>query len=251
MNSSGWQHNAAFFVAPFLLGAAVLLLMWGGKAWLLQKLETDTAWLSAVALRFNPNPDQCPRMDAGITTLFFLMMLILLMWLHPIFGALLWLIMLFFPGWIVEWAWRRRKDKIDEQLAPTISAMSNSIRAGLTLVQAVQRLAEQRRNRSAPNFRSWQIVMRTVPIWNRRSGKPRLAWALAEFPICSHPALLLNREMGGDVGQTLSRISLSLDKLHEMRQTVHAQNFLEGPHQYQGAAGYAGGHAADAFDRGL
>jgi tight adherence protein B len=35
-------------------------------------------------------------------------------------------------------------------------------------------------------------------------------------------ALLLNREMGGDISETLTRISKSLDKLREMRKTVEA-----------------------------
>jgi tight adherence protein B len=35
-------------------------------------------------------------------------------------------------------------------------------------------------------------------------------------------ALLLNREMGGDISETLTRISKSLDRLREMRRTVEA-----------------------------
>jgi tight adherence protein B len=35
-------------------------------------------------------------------------------------------------------------------------------------------------------------------------------------------ALMLNREMGGDISETLTRISKSLDKLREMRKTVEA-----------------------------
>ncbi len=52
-----------------------------------------------------------------------------------------------------------------------------------------------------------------------REAKARLA--LPNFNLFAS-ALLLNREMGGDIGQTLTRISLSLDKLHEMRKTVEA-----------------------------
>jgi len=35
-------------------------------------------------------------------------------------------------------------------------------------------------------------------------------------------AVLLNREMGGDIAETLTRISKSLDKLREMKKTVEA-----------------------------
>ena len=44
---------------------------------------------------------------------------------------------------LVEMAWAQRRAKIDQQLAAAITMMANSIRAGLTLVQALQRLGGQ------------------------------------------------------------------------------------------------------------
>jgi len=208
------------FLAPLLLGAAVILLAYGCRLRLLKKFEDDVVKMRDTALRFTP---QVINARAWVLTIYaiFLLLLMGLMYMQPIFGALLWLVLLTLPKLLVEGLWRRRRDKIDHQLAAAISAMSNSIRAGLTLVQAVQRLAEQAPD---PIRTEFQIMANRYAYGadletTIREAKKRLA--LPNFNLFAS-ALLLNREMGGDIGQTLRRISHSLDKLHEMRQTVEA-----------------------------
>ena len=95
------------------------------------------------------------------------------------------------------------------------------MRAGLTLVQAITRLAEQAPEPIRSEFKIMAnqyglgADMETVI----RNAKARLN--LPNFSLFAS-ALLLNREMGGDVSETLTRISKSLDKLREMRKTVEA-----------------------------
>jgi tight adherence protein B len=201
-------------------GAAVLLLIWGGRGWLLQKFESDTQWVRQSSLRFNPNPINARAVTATLYAVF-ISILVGLIWINPIFGPLLWLVLLMIPKLLIEMLWRRRKEQIDKQLAPTISAMCNSIRAGLTLVQAVQRLAEQA---PEPIRTEFQVMANRYAYGadlesTIREAKSRLN--LPNFNLFAS-ALLLNREMGGDVAQTLARISLSLDRLRQMRQTVEA-----------------------------
>ena len=148
---------------------------------------------------------------------------------------------------VVEALWQRRRRQIDLQLPAAIAALSNSIRAGLTLVQAIQRLAETAPEPIRTDFRVMAnryafgaSVESTI-----REAKERLA--SQNFNLFAS-ALLLNREMGGDVAETLARISQSLDKLHQMRQ------HRRGPHrrgagQHQGAAGRPGPPAAHDVDR--
>ena len=209
-------------LAGLAVGGTVVLAILGGKRWLLEKFERDKAWMQVTALRFNPEP-----INAQTYTLWyyggFLALLLLLLWMIPnIFIAVaFWVICLFVPKIYVEWAWKRRRMKIDAQLAVTISTMCNNIRAGLTLVQSIQRLSE-----SAPDpIRCEFKVMSNQYAYGAdldaviQNAKERLA--LPNFNLFA-TALLLNREMGGNVADTLSRISRSLDKMREMKLTVEA-----------------------------
>jgi tight adherence protein B len=95
------------------------------------------------------------------------------------------------------------------------------MRAGLTLVQAVTRISEQAPEPIRMEFKimanqyGYGADMETVI----RNAKARLN--LPNFTLFAS-ALLLNREMGGDISETLTRISKSLDKLREMKKTVEA-----------------------------
>ena len=138
-----------------------------------------------------------------------------------ILAVLLWLASWFLPSLLVSWAWKRRLAKIDPQIPQSVSTLANSMRAGLTLVQAITRLAEQAPEPIRSEFRimanqyAFGADMETVI----RNAKARLN--LPNFSLFAS-ALLLNREMGGDISETLTRISQSLDKLREMRKTVEA-----------------------------
>jgi tight adherence protein B len=190
---------------------------------LVARIESDTEWIRSTAMRFSPERVNarawCMLYYAGFLAL--LMLFLWIAWPSPIFAVPLWLLTLYAPRVIIELLWRSRRKKIDLQLPPTIATMANSIKAGLTLVQALERLAEQAPEPIRTEFKTmanqyaYGSDLETVV----REAKRRLD--LPNFTLFAS-ALLLNREMGGDVAQTLFRISASLDKLHQMRKTVEA-----------------------------
>lgn len=205
-----------------LFGLAAACLAWAFRGWFAARYRQDLAWVEETSLRFSPE-----RSNPQVWTLLMYTVLggVLLFLLtatpSPVFGALLWLAMLPLPKLVVEILWRARRKRIDQQLPGTIAAMSNSIRAGLTLVQALQRLAE-----TAPDpIRSEFRIMANQYAYGSdldtviRAAKGRLN--LPNFNLFAS-ALLLNREMGGDVSDTLTRISMSLDRLRQMKMTVEA-----------------------------
>lgn len=210
-----------YYIA-ILCGLAVGLACFGCRHLLWHKFLRDITWMHESSMRFNPNPGNARQ---RVLLLYGLLTLILIMLLfiapNPIFAFVFWLALLWTPKWIADWAWKRRRKQIDQQLAPTIAAMCNSIRAGLTLVQAIQRLSEQGPD---PIRSEFQIMANRYAYgadlaMTIRESKARLN--LPNFNLFAS-ALLLNREMGGDVAETLQRISQSLDRLRQMRQTVEA-----------------------------
>ncbi len=233
-----------------LAGLAIALLVWAGREGIMRRYRADAEWLRETSLRFDPKP-----MNAEALTLAFYsilgLFLVFFLWMspNPFVGLAVWLVLLAVPRLLVNSAWKKRKAKIDQQLPAAITSMCNSIRAGLTLVQALQRLAD---HAPAPIKAEFQIMASRYAYGadlesTIREAKERLA--LANFNLFAS-ALLLNREMGGDVAETLSRISQSLDKLQHMRKTVEAHT-SEGRTNIKVLMCRAGADAVDDGQRGF
>ena len=219
MGSSGLVQEVC---VAGLVGVGAFCAVWGLRGWLVGKWGRDVAWMRGVRLRFNPEPGDARVWMAGYYVGFALLLGVLVALLpNIIFALLFWGLALLVPRVMIGWAWRKRLEQIDGQLPAAITALANSMRAGLTLVQAVGRLAEQ-----APEpVRSEFQIMANQYAYGAdmdvviRSAKGRLN--LPNFNLFA-AALLLNREMGGDASATLTRISKSLEKIREMHKTVEA-----------------------------
>jgi len=205
-----------------LIGLTFGLLALGGKGWLLGRYEKDVAWVRDTALRFNPNPVPAERWTLWAYGGFLVLLCVLfLVTPHPLIGIAFWLVILTLPRIITEMLWKQRRRLIDQQIPAAVAALANSLRSGLTLVQALQRLADSAPEPIRTDFRV--MVNRYGYGANLEAtileAKNRLK--LANFNLFAS-ALLINREMGGDVSDTLFRISQSLDKLQQMRKTIEA-----------------------------
>jgi tight adherence protein B len=209
-------------VASLLMGLAVAIAAWVERDWIRRKYLRDQEWMRETYLRFRPEPINAPVYVlvyyGGFAAWLVALWAIIPLW--PVV-VVIWVGSLFLPRIYIAWQWRRRVAKIDLQIPQTISTLANSMRAGLTLVQAVTRISEQAPEPIRMEFKimanqyGYGADMETVI----RNAKARLN--LPNFTLFSS-ALLLNREMGGDISETLTRISKSLDKLREMKKTVEA-----------------------------
>jgi tight adherence protein B len=205
-----------------LTGLAAALLVWGLRGFLTRQYRRDAAWIEQTAMRFSPDPVDTVRWTA-VYYLGFCMLLVLLLFVTPgpIFAVGFWLLLLVVPRIIVEAMWQRRRQTVERQLPAAIASLANSLRAGLTLVQAITRLAETAPEPVRTDFRIMANRYKLGAGIEATIAEARGRMASASFNLFAS-ALLVNREMGGDVAETLSRISQSLDKLHHMRQTVEA-----------------------------
>jgi tight adherence protein B len=210
------------FAAAVLAGLAVAIAAWAGRAALLAKFDRDVIWMRDTYSRFYPEAINARLYMAfyyGIYAAWLLLLVAILP--SKILALCMWIASLFLPGVIISWAWQRRLRKIDQQIPQTIATLANSMRAGLTLVQAVTRISEQAPEPIRTEFKlmanqyGYGADMETVI----KNAKARLN--LPNFNLFAS-ALILNREMGGDISETLTRISKSLDKLREMKKTVEA-----------------------------
>jgi tight adherence protein B len=203
-------------------GLAIALLIWGGRSWLYRRYLADVAWLTELSQRFRPEPIEASRwVLLAYGSLLGVLAILIFVTPHPLLALFFWLIILLLPKLIAEMLWQARRRMLDQQIPAAVATMANSIRAGLTLVQAMQRLADTAPEPIRTEFRimsnrySYGANLEATI----REAKDRLR--LANFNLFAS-ALLINREMGGDIAETLLRISQSLDKLQQMRKTVEA-----------------------------
>ncbi|MFP4105974.1 MAG: type II secretion system F family protein [Phycisphaerae bacterium] len=126
---------------------------------------------------------------------------------------------LFLPGFVIKKLRKRRVNKLEEQLVPGIQTLASAVRAGLNLVQAMQLVA---RDGPRPLREEFQHLLREyefgVPLDEAMdnasdrigSGDFKLLFA----------ALHTHRERGGNLGETLDRISDSIREIQRLEKRV-------------------------------
>ena len=209
-------------LVALLAGTAALLLALASPPLLRRLVERDTAWIERVAARFTPGAVPVRRY-ATVYLAVRLVVLVALLWLLPsaIAAIGLWALLLVLPGQLVEVAWERRRRRIDEQMPAAIAGIANHVSAGLTLVQSLERSAEHAPEPIRTEFRIMANRYGHGASLDEVLLDAKERMALPNFNIFAS-ALLLNREMGGDVAVALDRISHSLSRLQEMQQTIKA-----------------------------
>ena len=140
----------------------------------------------------------------------------------PVFAVLTSLFLIAGPWYLLyRWAEQRRQ-KIEDQLADSMVALSSAIRAGLSLGQALQILAEQCPKPICQEFR--QIC------GEFQMGKP-LEQCLVEtrdrlqsenFALFS-AAMLASRESGGKLNETVERIAHSVLEMQRLERKIKSE----------------------------
>ncbi len=126
------------------------------------------------------------------------------------------------PWFLLRRMAQKRRDAIEDQLADGMATFSSAIKAGLSLAQALELLAEQGPKPMCDEFR--QIV------GEYNMGKP-LDRSLTEakerlrsenFALFS-AALLASRESGGRLNETVDRISRSVLEMQRLERKIQAE----------------------------
>jgi len=111
-----------------------------------------------------------------------------------------------FPIWAVQYKIRKRHDLLEQQLEKGLGSLGNSMRAGLTFIGAVK---EGARNLHAPICEEFTLIGKRYDL-----GKPldevmsdsRKRFRSDHYDLAIL-AILVSRKMGGNLSETLDRIS--------------------------------------------
>ncbi|MEM1444462.1 MAG: type II secretion system F family protein [Planctomycetota bacterium] len=225
-----------------LLAVAVALAALGSRSALERRLQSDRRWIERSATRFSSEPLErliapdlyasvsswFPRLSAGmfyasVYNALRVLSLALLIALLPSWwiAAALWLALLWAPNVLVEWCWERRKAEIDRQLPQAASGMANNLASGLTLVQSIRRMSVKLPDPIRTEFRKMVVQYDLGRGLDETLHTAKAELNMPNFNLFAS-ALLVNRELGGDVPRTLDRIARSLEKLQELRQALRS-----------------------------
>ncbi|MHC4428134.1 MAG: type II secretion system F family protein [Planctomycetota bacterium] len=205
-----------------LIGLSATLLVWSLRGNLLVRWNHDVAWVEHTVWRFTPEPVDARRYVALFYAAAVLALFVLLLVMpSKVIAVGLWVVLIAVPRLAVSRAWAKRRQQIEQQLPVAVRQMSSSVASGMTLAQAIERLAGRAPDPIRIEFRImtgyWQLGSDfTATI---EEAKRRLS--LENFNLFAS-AILVNQRLGGNVSLTLDRLAGSLEAIDQMKRDVYA-----------------------------
>jgi tight adherence protein B len=209
-------------IIALTFGLSLGLLVFALRATLLARYESDCRWLEHTFWRLSPVERPVKKYVAGYYCGAAALLVVLLLALaNPFVAVGSWTIVIFIPHWLAARAWKKRKAEINEQLPGAVRQLSSSVGSGLSLAQAMERMAV----RAQAPIRTEFFVISNY--WKMGSdfatsieeAKRRLE--LPNFTLFAS-ALVINQSMGGNITATLDRLAASLEAIERMQKEVHA-----------------------------
>lgn len=126
------------------------------------------------------------------------------------------------PGFVMSKREMNRRERLEYQLPDAMTTLASSVRAGLSLPNAI---GETARKMPAPLSQEFALIHREyesgMPLNDvLKSASARLA--SRQFNLMSS-ALVINRERGGDITDILERIGASLRELYRLEQKLKTE----------------------------
>ncbi len=135
-----------------------------------------------------------------------------------IFGA----VGVMLPAVLIQWMVKRRLAKLEEQLVGAIQTLASGVRAGLNLVQGMQMVA---RDAPVPIKQEFGHLVQEyeygIPLDEAMENSAARIGS-SDFRLL-FTALRTHRERGGNLGETLDRIALSIREIQRLDNKVRTE----------------------------
>ncbi|MHC4415644.1 MAG: type II secretion system F family protein [Planctomycetota bacterium] len=205
-----------------LFGVAVVLLIWSARSELHARWSRDVVWLEHTMWKFTPDPVNARRYvavfyAAAVAVLF----LLLLMLPNKILAIVVWVLLVAVPRIAIDRAWAKRRKQIEEQLPVAVRQMSSSVASGMTLAQAIERLAERAPDPIRVEFRVMTGYWKLGSDFSATIEAAKRRLDLQNFNLFAS-AILVNQRLGGNISLTLDRLAASLESIEQMKRDVYA-----------------------------
>lgn len=214
---------AEILVLSTIMGAAAGAFTWASRDWVgsfLDVIESD------VREKLRAMRIAAPQLRRYLAGWLYLMVLTLIgFWFgygNPVFGVLAMLLMGPLPWYLLRRMAERRRQQIEDQLAGSMTTLSGAIRAGLSLAQALEILAEQSPRPIKQEFQHMvgQYSMGKTLQETLLEAKQRLK---SENFSMFAAAMLASRESGGKLNETVERIADSVREFQRLERKITAE----------------------------
>jgi len=209
-------------IIALVFGFASAVLVFALRSKLRRRFERDVAWLEHVFWRFSPSPRPARRyVVIAYIAAATLLVVLLATTKNPFVSLAIWGVVVLIPRWYAARAWAKRKVVIEEQLPDAVRQLSSSVGSGLSLAQAIERMAIRAPNPIRTEFYVISNYWRLGADFTTSIEDAKRRLELADFNLFSS-AIIVNHNMGGNVTATLDRLASSLESIARMRREVYA-----------------------------
>lgn len=214
---------AETLVLSTIMGAAAGAVSWSVRDWvgsLIDIIEAD------VRDKLRGMRIAAPRLRYYLGVWIYIMVITLVgLWFgygNPVFAVLAVTLMGPLPWYLLQRMAERRRLQIEDQLAGSMTTLSGAIRAGLSLAQALEILAEQSPNPIKMEFQHMigQYSMGKTLQETLLEAKQRLQ---SENFSMFAAAMLASRESGGKLNETVERIAESVREFQRLERKITAE----------------------------
>ncbi|RPI27753.1 MAG: hypothetical protein EHM61_07415 [Acidobacteria bacterium] len=148
-----------------------------------------------------------------------ILFLVGLLAMGPLVGLVLAILAHFLPGFLVREVRKRRWRKFDDQIVDSVSMLSSSVRAGLSLVQSLDTVAQNMSRPSNEEFRLMASEYKHGHSLIQVLDSARRRIPTDSFNIVA-TAILVNREKGGNLTEVLEKISESIREISRLEKKI-------------------------------
>jgi tight adherence protein B len=139
----------------------------------------------------------------------------------PVGGLILFVLVILFVFGFISWAGNREKRKFEQQLPDTLVLLATSLRAGYSLLQAVEAVAAEAPNPTAREFgraiaeaRLGRSVPEALQGITERTQSKDFEWAVM--------AVEIQREVGGNLAEVLQTVADTMLQRNRLRGEIRA-----------------------------
>jgi len=205
-----------------LMGVSIGLLSWAGG-------DQASRWLDQIEADFKDKLRRLrirsPRLRKLITAwLWFVLAIFLTLWIAFdmfVLGLGIVSLMLCLPWYLLRRMAEKRRLQIEDQLADAMVALSSSIKAGLSLAQALEILAVQTPRPICQEFQQLHGEYRLGKPMDRCLQETKERLRSENFALFA-AAMEASRESGGRLNETVDRIAHSVRELQRLERKILA-----------------------------
>ena len=205
------------------MGIAVGVASWTSRDWVSRMIDLIEA---DVRKKLKAMRIVAPRLRMYLSSWIYLMVIALVgLWFgygNPVFAFMAVALMGPLPWYLLRRMAERRRLKIEDQLAGSMTTLAGAIRAGLSLAQALEILAEQSPSPIRLEFQHMvgQYSMGKTLQETLLEAKQRLQ---SENFSMFAAAMLASRESGGKLNETVERIADSVREFQRLERKIESE----------------------------